>query len=67
MNLEPGILENVSLHIKLVGVSHYPVGQVLDKLVAKLHFLAECEIVSARHHCFYKLTHLRLDLNRMNC
>jgi len=63
----PGHSEDIALNVKLVRVSHYPVSEVLDKLVTKLHLLSEREVVSPHHHCLDQLTYFRLDLDRMNC
>jgi len=40
----------------LVGRSHHPIRQVFDQLVAKLHFLAESQVVPPSHHRLDKLT-----------
>jgi len=47
-------------------IAHYPVGQVLHKLIAKLHFLPKQQVLAPPHHHLHQLTHLRLHLNDMH-
>jgi len=62
----PGHGKDVALDIELVRVSHDPVGEVLNKLVAELHLLSEGQVVSSQHHCLHQLTDLRLYLYGVN-